>query len=68
MLMTAQDAIKLFTAVAKRDGKESYVLVFYAEVDEQMSTAADELDKGEANDVEAALTNYLDICRDCLGN
>lgn len=64
MLMTAEDATKLFTEIARRDGKDSYVLVFYCEVDDEMSTAADEIDGGEANGVESALASYLDICRE----
>ena len=64
MLMTAEAATKLFKQIAKRDGKDSYVLVFYCEMDDEMSTAADEIDRGEANGVEAALASYLDLCRE----
>lgn len=64
MLMTAADARKMFDEIARRDGEESYVVVFFAEVDEKMSTAADQLDGGEGNVVENALAVYLDICRE----
>jgi hypothetical protein len=64
MLMTAKDAKKLFNDIAKRDGEKSYVLVFYAEVDDAMSTAADELDGGEGNCVESALALYLSLCEE----
>ena len=66
MLMTAEDAKKLFTDIEKRDGKESYVLVFYAEVDDAMADAAEKLDGGDGGCVESALALYLGMCEENL--
>lgn len=62
MLMTAGNAARMFNEVSKREGVDSYVLVFYCEIDEGTADAAEKLDGGDGNAVESAIAMYLSMC------
>jgi hypothetical protein len=66
--MTAQDASKMFAEVAARNGTNSYVAVFFAEMSDAQSDASAALDGGEGDSVERALGQYVDLCDDQISD
>ena len=68
MLMTAQRASKMFADVAARNGKNSYVVVFFAEMSDAQSDASAALDGGEGDAVERAIGEYIELCDEQIGD
>jgi hypothetical protein len=64
MLMTAEKAAEMFTELAQNSGKDSYVLVFWADITDETAAGADALDGGDGCVVEEALATYIEFAKE----